>query len=516
MKNRLLLISTYAFMSLALVLSAGACKKIDPQTSNGNGSFIESSLSGDASQSTSGEVSEGSVSSIDSGLTSGISTSTGSSTQGGVNAKPTATASTSTAFVKPVYNLNGRNIIIWGANQPKIGTIEYESWKDVETQYNCVLTFKKVTYSVAVTKQIAAALSGTSECDVWFTQWYDVFPSFLGKGMVSPLSDYYEFSKDPNWSASDANDSNYWNGKLYGINNGVSGPAWGLWYNKALLAKENLEDPASLVKQNKWTWEKFLEMCQKLTKDKDGDTKIDQWGYYDEYLFVNLILSNGGEVIDVKNPKGPTFTMNSTATNFAIRYAIDLANKYGVVPSIGSIGDSTLLEMFPKGQVAFTTYAPGYGPLCVSKGMNAKDLGYTYFPKGPNATDYVIHAPTMNSVYVVPPQVKDIKPIVCVLQDFICVWDKSEKFAVNKSDLLDVTFSTDEFNTIYANNKEFLLNGGSKNKPSYINNFFIGELLNTQLLYPLIKSEIDVETGVKSITAKVQTKIDELTMQTLK
>ncbi|MHB8963306.1 MAG: hypothetical protein ACYC5K_09165, partial [Saccharofermentanales bacterium] len=187
----------------------------------------------------------------------------------------------------------------------------------------------------------------------------------------------------------------------------------------------------------------------------------------------------------------------------------------GVVPSIGSIGDPVLLEMFPKGKVAFTTYAPGYGPLCVSKGMNAADLGYTYFPKGPNTSDYVLHAPTMSAVYAVPPQVKNPKEITCILQDYLCVWDKSEKFAVDRSDLLDIVFSSSEYDKIYDNNKTFMLNGGQKNKPSYINNFFIGELLNTELLYPLIKSEIDVETGVKSVTPKVQTRIDEMVMQTI-
>lgn len=504
-------------LSLALVFSAAACHKNTDTSSISK----EAPVSGDsAAQTSESGISDIGITSQEdtSSLTSGTGTSstpTTSSSAGGINAKPTASPS-KTGFVKPSYNLKGRNIILWGATQPKSGTIEYASWKDVEAQYNCTLTFKKVTYSVAVTKQTAAALSGTSECDIWYAQWYDVFPSFLAKGMAAPLSDYYDFVNDPAWSGSDGNNNNYWNGKLYGLNNGVSGPAWGLWYNKKLLAKENLEDPASLVKKNAWTWDKFLDMCKKLTKDTNGDKKTDQWGYYDEYLFINMILTNGGEIIDVSNKNGPAFTMNSAATNYAIRYAVDMANKYGVVPSIGSIGDPTLLEMFPKGQVAFTTYAPAYGPLCVSKGMNPSDLGYTYFPKGPNAKDYVVHAPTMDAVYLIPPQVKDIKPVACVLQDYLCVWDKTEKFAVPKSDLLDVQFATDSYGVIYDNNKNFMLNGGSKNKPSYINNFFLGDLLNTSLLYPLIRSEIEVESGIKSVTPKIQTKIDELVNQTLK
>lgn len=252
-------------------------------------------------------------------------------------------------------------------------------------------------------------------------------------------------------------------------------------------------------------------MCVKLTKTAGGTTT--QWGYYDEYLFVNLILTNGGEIIDVNSKDGPKFTMNSEATKYAMRYAIDLANKYKVVPSIGSVGDADLLELFPKGKVAFTTYNAGYGPVCVSKGMKASDLGYTYFPKGPNAKDYVVHAPTLDTVYVVPPQVKDKDAVTCVLQDYLCVWDSSEKFAVTKSDLLDIGFSNTEYKEIYKNNKSFMLNGGKKNKPSYINNFFIAETLNTELLYPLLKGELDVDSGIKKVAPVAQTKIDELVMQ---
>lgn len=127
--------------------------------------------------------------------------------------------------------------------------------------------------------------------------------------------------------------------------------------------------------------------------------------------------------------------------------------------------------------------------------MKASDLGYTYFPKGPNAKDYVVHAPTLDTVYVVPPQVKDKDAVTCVLQDYLCVWDSSEKFAVTKSDLLDIGFSNTEYKEIYKNNKSFMLNGGKKNKPSYINNFFIAETLNTELLYPLLKGELDVDSG---------------------
>lgn len=126
-------------------------------------------------------------------------TDSSSKTQGGINTKPVESSNSTKPFTKPKYDLKGRELIVWGVTQPKKGTIEYESWKEVEAEYNCKLKFNKVSYSVAVNKQTAAALSGTSECDIWCTQWYDTFPSFVAKGMVAPLSQYYDFDADPNW-----------------------------------------------------------------------------------------------------------------------------------------------------------------------------------------------------------------------------------------------------------------------------------------------------------------------------
>ncbi len=53
-------------------------------------------------------------------------------------------------------------------------------------------------------------------------------------------------------------------------------------FNKALIENLDLEDPYALVRDGKWTWEKFAEMGVKATFDVDGDGKRtweDSWGY---------------------------------------------------------------------------------------------------------------------------------------------------------------------------------------------------------------------------------------------
>ena len=57
---------------------------------------------------------------------------------------------------------------------------------------------------------------------------------------------------------------------------------YALVVNKQLLKNYELEDPFQLVKNGKWTMDKFAEMCKSSTFELDGDgtmTKDDAWGY---------------------------------------------------------------------------------------------------------------------------------------------------------------------------------------------------------------------------------------------
>jgi len=52
-----------------------------------------------------------------------------------------------------------------------------------------------------------------------------------------------------------------------------------LAFNLQMIQEANLEDPRELVEKGEWTWEKFREYCQVLTKDTDGDGVTDVYGY---------------------------------------------------------------------------------------------------------------------------------------------------------------------------------------------------------------------------------------------
>ena len=63
-----------------------------------------------------------------------------------------------------------------------------------------------------------------------------------------------------------------------------------MFVNKTLLSRENIGMPAG-----DWTWQDFLDVCRKVTKDTDGDGVLDQFGCYD-YSWEQAAVSNGARL----------------------------------------------------------------------------------------------------------------------------------------------------------------------------------------------------------------------------
>ncbi|WP_231036175.1 ABC transporter substrate-binding protein [Pectinatus sottacetonis] len=60
-----------------------------------------------------------------------------------------------------------------------------------------------------------------------------------------------------------------------------------MFVNKTLLKRERIPMPS-----NKWTWQDFINICRKVTKDTDGDGVIDQFGCYD-YTWQQAAVTDG-------------------------------------------------------------------------------------------------------------------------------------------------------------------------------------------------------------------------------
>lgn len=82
-----------------------------------------------------------------------------------------------------------------------------------------------------------------------------------------------------------------------------------MFVNKTLLQKEGIKMP-----ENQWTWDDFYKICQKVTKDTDGDGRIDQFGVYN-YDWKDAVFSNGGRLF---NQAGTECNITADAVENAI------------------------------------------------------------------------------------------------------------------------------------------------------------------------------------------------------
>ncbi|TAK52646.1 MAG: extracellular solute-binding protein, partial [Bacteroidetes bacterium] len=126
-----------------------------------------------------------------------------------------------------------------------------------------------------------------------------------------------------------------------------------MYYNRKLFREANIPYP-----QPDWTWNEYVEIARRLTKDDNRDGKREAYGaaftnYY--YLWIPWVWSAGGDVV---SPDGMTATgyLNSPATESALQFLIDQRNKHNVSPDLGTWVQSektgTSYALFSNGNIA--------------------------------------------------------------------------------------------------------------------------------------------------------------------
>ena len=109
-----------------------------------------------------------------------------------------------------------------------------------------------------------------------------------------------------------------------------------MFVNKTLLAKEGIAMP-----NPDWTWDTMYSICQKTTKDLDGDGVLDQFGCYN-FGWQDAVYSNGGEIF-TSDGKESNFTGEKVVE--AIQFVRRLNDLYQ--------GQKVTQEDFNAGNVVF-------------------------------------------------------------------------------------------------------------------------------------------------------------------
>lgn len=194
-------------------------------------------------------------------------------------------------------------------------------------------------------------------------------------------------------------------GVCYGVNTGKNEPRNVIYFNKTVLQDAGI-DPESiydLQAKGEWTWDKMIEIMQKVQRDVDNDDIMDYYGLTGsaDTLLMGLIFSNNASVFDTNEEGKLVITANSDAALEAIQMRKDMWDNYGMPQPEGSQWD-WFKTAWMQGKIAFyageTWQGLGVG------GGEMKDMqderGVVAFPKGPRATEYITYL--NNNVYGIP------------------------------------------------------------------------------------------------------------------
>lgn len=169
----------------------------------------------------------------------------------------------------------------------------------------------------------------------------------------------------------------------------VSNFGHSLAFNKRLLegAGYKSADLYQMVRDHKWTWSVFEEMCRAISID-DGQTLID--GY--SQLTNDTVEITSNCPINYRDTDGKWKT-SATRAEFitAAEWVIKIWNDHDVTQTIDyEIGNSDRRQHFYDGNMGFMVlWAGDFGydsGKCNQK--MADDYGFVPFPMGPNATEY--------------------------------------------------------------------------------------------------------------------------------
>ncbi len=137
-----------------------------------------------------------------------------------------------------------------------------------------------------------------------------------------------------------------YNKKLYAIPRDVSNLV--IYLNKDIFKKYNVKLPNKY-----WSFEDFLIIAQKLTKDTNDDGKTDIWGISFEetpaLFYLPYLMSEGGGIL---SDDAKTLIINSSESQKGLQFYADLRKKYHVAPTKAESASATMAQLFLQEKLA--------------------------------------------------------------------------------------------------------------------------------------------------------------------
>jgi ABC-type glycerol-3-phosphate transport system substrate-binding protein len=237
--------------------------------------------------------------------------------------------------------------------------------------------------------------------------------SIISQGLAYPVSDSKSFNYKnpkpvergalpPEWNQNTINNFTI-NRKVYAFSCGVNlSNANVVFFNKRLFREAGLDPdlPYNMQRNGTWTWEAYIDICKKLTRDINNDGIIDVYalpGDLSTDILDAVVSSNGANYVDKDRNGKFVNAVNRREFLEALQFTIRLNNEGVMKPRPESARWDWYKSEFANGNVAMRIDESG-----VWRDLrNMKDdWGMVLFPKGPRVNNYRVF--TRENVLLVP------------------------------------------------------------------------------------------------------------------
>ena len=315
--------------------------------------------------------------------------------------------------------LKGMNIVIgnwWGSYDTKaipptvkwVGSDlqerELDYRKKLLQQYKFTMTEKEVASWSEMQQLTATSIMAGKPAATIFVLQPDWTLSLYRQSLLYPIGS----SKAVNWTSTTPVEWNKVVTTAFTFKNGRSNAAYAFaegygrsehasvgFFNKRLFREAGLDPdlPYDLQKEGTWTWDKFLEIAKKLTRDINNDGITDIYAMTDDVsteILDAFVAGNGAMYVD--RDKNGKFVNTTKRPEFldAIRFYITLrdAKVMKQKPPGNNTPWNWFVSEFNSGKTAMRI-AQQYQATEDLRSMK-DDWGMVLPPKGPKAKNYVI------------------------------------------------------------------------------------------------------------------------------
>ena len=213
----------------------------------------------------------------------------------------------------------------------------YQRNRMVEERFGVKMTL--ITSGSRISDMSQAVLAGDDAYDIVLDTTVNIAPAISNRYAHS-INDLQYIDISKSWWNTELIEDSAINGNPYFLMGDISyswrDSTWVLCFNKRLYNEYGLEEPYNMVREGRWTLDVLEEHCRDITKDLNGDSKLDkddQWGMLSSKTAgIGLVTSTG-------------ITSVSKAKDGSLEYSLDSERNINVLGRIRQLMTNNDLQL---------------------------------------------------------------------------------------------------------------------------------------------------------------------------